>query len=154
MPERTLVIIKPDAVKRELIGDILLRFEHAGLHILAMKMIRMGKYDAECFYAEHKGKPFFGTLTNMLTDTPIIPVVFCGESAIARVRDIMGATDPAKAADGTIRHDFALNVTQNSVHGSDSPESAKREIAFFFAEAEICHSQEVLAEEENVKEHQ
>ena len=147
MYERTLVIIKPDAVKRELIGDILLRFEHAGLHILAMKMIRIGKHGAECFYAEHTGKPFFEALTNMLTDSPIIPVVFAGKDAITRVRDIMGATDPAKAADGTIRHDFALDMTRNSVHGSDSPESALREIAFFFSESEICHSQEVLAEE-------
>lgn len=143
MRERTLVILKPDAVRRELIGDILLRFEHAGLHVLAMKMIRIGKHDAERFYAEHEGKPFFEELTDMLSDVPIIPVVFFGENAICRVREIIGATDPAKAADGTIRHDFALDMTHNSVHGSDSPESAQREVAFFFSESELCHSCEI-----------
>ena len=142
MHERTLVILKPDAVRRELIGDILLRFEHAGLHVLAMKMIRIAKCDAERFYAEHEGKPFFETLTYMLSDCAIIPVVFFGEDAILRVRQIIGATDPTEAADGTIRHDFALDTTQNSVHGSDCPESAKREIAFFFGESEICRCQE------------
>jgi nucleoside-diphosphate kinase len=142
MKERTLVIIKPDAIRRELIGDILLRFEHAGLHILAMKMMRIGKHDAERFYQEHQGKSFFEPLTTMLSASPIIPIVLSGENAIGRVREIMGATDPAEAADGTIRHDFALDVTRNSVHGSDSPQSAAREIAYFFSEAEIHHSRE------------
>jgi nucleoside-diphosphate kinase len=143
MHERTLVIVKPDAIKRELIGDILLRFEREGLHVLAMKMIRIGKHDAERFYAEHEGKPFFKRLTNMVSDMPIIPIVFFGENAICRVREIIGATDPTKAADGTIRHDYALDTTRNSVHGSDCPESARREIAFFFSESEICHSCEI-----------
>ncbi len=144
MQEQALVIIKPDAVKRELIGDILLRFEHAGLHVLAMKMIRIGKHDAEEFYEEHRGKPFFAALVDMLNDSPIIPIVFSGENAVARVREIIGTTDPAKAAEGTIRHDFALDTRQNSVHASDSAEAAKREIAFFFSKTEICHSLEVV----------
>ena len=143
--ERTLVIIKPDAVSRELIGDILLRFEHAGFHILAMKMIRIGKQEAEMFYQEHKGKPFFGSLTEMLAGEPIIPVVLSGENAIARARELIGATDPALAAEGTIRRDFALDKSHNSVHGSDSLASAAREIPFFFGEAEICHSREVAS---------
>ncbi len=143
--ERTLVIIKPDAVSRELIGDILLRFEHAGFHIIAMKMIRIGKQEAEMFYAEHNGKPFFSALTEMLAGEPIIPVVLSCENAITRARELIGATDPALAAEGTIRHDFALDKSHNSVHGSDSPASAAREIPFFFGEAEICHSREVLS---------
>ncbi len=142
MWERTLVIIKPDAVRRELIGDILLRFERAGLRVLALKMIRLGKHDAEQFYGEHRGKSFFEELTTMLAETPIIPVVFGGDQAISTVRRIMGATDPAKAAEGTIRRDFAMSMTQNSVHGSDSPQAAVREVAFFFGEAEICHQRE------------
>ena len=142
MWERTLVIIKPDAVRRELIGDILLRFERAELRVLALKMIRIGKHDAEQFYGEHRGKSFFEELTTMLAEAPIIPVVFGGDQAISTVRRIMGATDPAKAAEGTIRRDFAMSMTQNSVHGSDSPQAAAREIAFFFGEAEICHQRE------------
>ena len=142
MWERTLVIIKPDAVRRELIGDILLRFERAELRVLALKMIRIGKHDAEQFYGEHRGKSFFEELTTMLAEAPIIPVVCGGDQAISTVRRIMGATDPAKAAEGTIRRDFAMSMTQNSVHGSDSPQAAAREIAFFFGEAEICHQRE------------
>ena len=141
--ERTLVIIKPDAVNRELIGDILLRFEHAGLHILAIKMLHVSKHEAALFYAEHREKPFFDELTSMLSEAPILPVVFSGQNAISRVRQLIGATDPTKAEEGTIRHDFALSMTQNSVHGSDSPKSALREIAFFFGETEICHSREI-----------
>jgi len=146
MHERTLVIIKPDAIKRELIGDILLRFEHNALHVLAMKMIRISKHDAERFYAEHQGKAFFDKLTSMLADMPIIPVVFYGHDAIARARRIIGATNPQNADKGTIRYDYALDGRRNSVHGSDSPESAEREIAFFFSEADICHSCEVYWE--------
>ena len=142
MLERTLVIIKPDAVKRELIGAILLRFENTGLHVLAMKMVRVTKQDAEQFYAEHTGKPFFEKLTTMLSSTPIIPMVLSGENAIAHVRKIMGATNPADAEEGTIRHDLALDGTQNSVHGSDSPGSAAREIAFFFNALEIFENRE------------
>ena len=143
--ERTLVIIKPDAVSRELIGDILLRFEHAGFHILAMKMVRIGKHDAELFYKEHQGKPFFDGLTDTLAGEPIIPVVLSCENAIAKARELIGATDPALAEEGTIRHDFALDKGHNSVHGSDSLASAAREIPFFFGEAEICHSREVAS---------
>jgi len=142
MLERTLVIIKPDAVKRELIGEIFLRFESAGLHVLAMKMVQISKRDAEKFYAEHAGKPFFEKLTTILSSTPIIPMVLAGEHAITHVRKIMGATNPADAEEGTIRHDLALDGTQNSVHGSDSPGSAAREIAFFFNALEIFECRE------------
>ncbi|PIE35314.1 nucleoside-diphosphate kinase [candidate division KSB3 bacterium] len=144
MYERTLLIIKPDAVKRELIGNILLRFERDRLHILAMKMTRLARHDAEEFYGEHRGKPYFEPLVEMLDDSPIVPVVFSGEDAIARVRNIIGATDPHKAAEGTIRHDFALDVCRNSVHASDSHESARREIAFFFSEIEMGHAPEMI----------
>ena len=102
------MIIKPDAVKRELIGEILLRFENEGLHVLALKMVKVSQEGAGKFYAEHTGKPFFEHLTNLISSTPIIPVVLSGENAIARVRKIMGATNPAEAAEGTIRHDLAL----------------------------------------------
>jgi len=142
MLEQTLIIIKPDAVKRELIGEILLRFENAGLHVLAMKMVQVSKREAEKFYAEHTGKPFFEKLTTLLSSMPIIPVVLSGENAIAHVRKIMGATNPADAEEGTIRHDLALDGTQNSVHGSDSPGSAVREIAFFFNTLEIFETRE------------
>lgn len=142
MLERTLVIIKPDAVTRELIGEILSRFEKAGLRILAMKMIRLSKPLAEKFYAEHTGKPFFEKLTDMISSTPIIVMVLSGENAVVRVRKIMGATNPAHAEEGTIRHDLALDGTQNSVHGSDSSGSAAREIAFFFNSLEIFESRE------------
>ncbi|GAK57311.1 nucleoside diphosphate kinase [Candidatus Vecturithrix granuli] len=142
MLERTLIIIKPDAIKRELIGEILLRFENAGLHVLAMKMVQVSKRDAEKFYAEHAGKSFFEKLTTLLSSTPIIPVVLSGENAIAHVRKIMGATNPVDAEEGTIRHDLALDGTQNSVHGSDSPDSAAREIAFFFNTLEIFENRE------------
>lgn len=142
MLERTLIIIKPDAVKRELIGEILLRFENAGLHVLGLKMVQVSKQDAEKFYAEHTGKPFFEKLTTLLSSMPILPVVLSGENAVARVREIMGATNPAEAEEGTIRRDFALDVTQNSVHGSDSPASAAREIAFFFNALEIFETRE------------
>ncbi len=137
MLERTLIIIKPDAIKRELIGEILLRFKNAGLHVLAMKLVQVSTRDAEKFYAEHSGKPFFEKLTTLLSSTPILPVVLSGENAVARVRKIMGATNPADAAEGSIRRDFGLDVTQNSVHGSDSLHSAAREIAFFFNALEI-----------------
>ena len=137
MIERTLVIIKPDAIVRGLIGEILARFEKAGLQILGMKMVSMTKKEAKKFYAKHNGKPFFEELTFMMSSSPVIPVVLSGENAIAHVREIMGATNPAEAAEGTIRRDFALNITQNSVHGSDSLTSATREIAFFFNTLEI-----------------
>ena len=148
MRERTLVMIKPDAVERGLIGEILSRFEQAGLLILGMRMVSLSKRDAERFYAEHRGKSFFKRLTTMMSSAPIVAFVVSGKGAINRVRDIMGATDPADAAEGTIRKDFALGVTKNSVHGSDCPASAAREIAFFFNAIELCNLCEERAEEE------
>ena len=139
MIEQTLVIVKPDAVTRGLTGEILARFEKAGLQILGMKMILISKQDAEKFYAEHQGKSFFEELTTFMSSSPIVPVAISGENAIARVREIMGATNPANAAEGTIRKDFAVSVTKNSVHGSDSPKSAAREIPFFFNILELSN---------------
>ncbi len=138
MIERTLLIVKPDAVTRGKTGEILARFEKAGLQILGMKMVSISKEEAEGFYAVHQGKPFFDELTSFMSSAPIVPVMLSGENVIARVREIMGATNPAEAAEGTIRKDFALNLTQNSVHGSDSPETAAIEIPFFFNSLEIC----------------
>ena len=139
--EQTLVIIKPDAVKRNLTGKILAIFEEAGLHILAMKKVWVTKKEAEKFYAEHEGKPFFEKLTEMTCSYPIVPVVLSGEHAIARVRDIMGTTDPAEAVEGTIRNMFGQTTRENSVHGSDCAQSAAREIAFFFPVIEIFSEQ-------------
>lgn len=140
--ETTLVIIKPDAVRRNLIGEIVSCFEQGGLHIVAMKMVRLTRSEAEHFYIDHQGKEFFDPLIAFMTSTPIITLLLSGDNAIERVRAIMGATDPARAADGTIRKDFALNKRENSVHGSDSPKSAAREISFFFSTLERCHLQE------------
>lgn len=139
MIEQTLVIVKPDAVTRGLTGELLARFEKAGLQILGMKMVLISKQEAEKFYAEHQGKPFFEELTTFMSSSPIVPVAISGENAIARVRAIMGATNPADADEGTIRKDFAVNVTKNSVHGSDSPKSAAREIPFFFNALELSN---------------
>ncbi len=136
--EKTFSIIKPDAVKRNLIGQITQRFEAAGLSVAASKMICLTREQAEGFYAEHEGRPFYEPLVEYMLSGPIIVQVLEGESAITKNREIMGVTDPEKAAQGTIRADFALSVRENSVHGSDSVESAQREIAFFFAENEIC----------------
>lgn len=136
--ERTFSIIKPDAVSRNLIGQITQRFEDNGLRIVASKMKRLTTEEAENFYAEHKGREFYEPLVTYMTSAPIIVQVLEGEDAIAKNRQIMGATDPAKAEAGTIRADFALSVRENSAHGSDSPESAAREIAFFFNDDELC----------------
>ncbi|QKI88766.1 nucleoside-diphosphate kinase [Thiomicrorhabdus xiamenensis] len=136
--ERTFSIIKPDAVKRNLIGEILQRFERNGLRVVASKMIRLSREQAEGFYAEHKGRDFYEPLIEYMISAPVIVQVLEGEGAIAKNREIMGATDPSKAAEGTIRADFALSVRENSAHGSDSPESAAREIAYFFSTIEIC----------------
>lgn len=138
MLERTFSIIKPDAVKRNLVGEILARFEQNGLKIVAAKMIQLTEADAKGFYAEHDGKGFFETLVTNMTAGPILVQVLEGEDAIAKNREIMGTTDPEKAADGTLRKDFAVSMQQNSVHGSDSVESAQREINYFFSEYEIC----------------
>ncbi len=137
MLERTFSIIKPDAVKRNLIGEILSRLEQNGLKVVASKMVFLTRGEAEGFYAEHEGKPFYETLVNNMTAGPIIVQVLEGEDAIAKNRQVMGATDPEKADAGTIRKDFAVSMQQNSVHGSDSPESAAREISYFFSEIEI-----------------
>lgn len=136
--QRTFSIIKPDAVKRNLIGTILQRFEENGLRVVASKMKRLSRTEAEGFYAEHKGRDFYEPLIEFMTSAPVIVQVLEGEDAINKNREIMGVTDPAKAAEGTIRADFALSVRENSVHGSDSPESAAREIAYFFSETELC----------------
>ncbi|BCN93814.1 nucleoside diphosphate kinase [Thiomicrorhabdus immobilis] len=136
--QRTFSIIKPDAVSRNLIGQITQRFEENGLSVIASKMIRLSTEQAEKFYAEHKGRDFYEPLVGYMTSAPIVVQVLEGEDAIAKNRQIMGVTDPAKAEAGTIRADFALSVRENSVHGSDSPESAAREIAFFFDEKELC----------------
>jgi nucleoside-diphosphate kinase len=130
--ERTLSIVKPDAVKRNIIGQIISRFETAGLKIVAAKMLRLSRPEAEGFYAVHKGRPFFSSLVEFMTTGPVLVQVLEGENAIQRNREIMGATDPAKAEKGTIRADFARSIEANSVHGSDSSETAKTEIAYFF----------------------
>ncbi len=131
--ERTLSIIKPDAVGRNLIGEILRRFEAAGLRVAAGKLLRLTPERAQAFYAVHKERPFFASLCAYMSSGPIFVSVLRGESAIAKNREIMGATDPAKAAPGTIRKDWGQDVEQNAVHGSDGPETAASEIGFFFA---------------------
>lgn len=136
--ERTLSIVKPDAVERNLIGKIYARFEEAGLQIVAAKMIHLSQEKAEGFYAEHNERPFFGELVEFMTSGPVMVQVLEGENAVALNRDIMGATNPAQAAEGTIRKDFAESLGRNSVHGSDSTTSAAREVAYFFEASEIC----------------
>ena len=140
--ERTLSIIKPEAVANGLIGDILSRFEHAGLKVVAGKLTRLDKQSAETFYEVHRERPFFNGLTDYMSKGPIFVSVLEGEGAIVKNREIMGATDPAKAATGTIRRDCGTNVEANAVHGSDAPETAAAEIAFFFAPGEIQSSRE------------
>ena len=137
--ERTLSIVKPDGVKRNLIGRILDRFEINGLRLVATKMIQMNLKDAEGFYAVHKKRPFFGELTEFMSSGPVVVSVLEGENAIAKNREIMGATNPQEAAAGTIRKDFALSLGENTVHGSDSTENAAIEIAYFFAETELVN---------------
>lgn len=135
--QRTLSIIKPDAVKRHLIGAILARFEQQGFNIAAAKMVQLNREQAEGFYAEHQGKPFFEPLVEYMISAPVFVSVLEKENAVQDYRTLMGTTNPETAAEGTIRRDFALNQRENSVHGSDSPESAVREIAYFFATEEI-----------------
>jgi len=135
--ERTLSIIKPDATRRNLTGAINAKLEAAGLRIVAQRRIRLSRAQAEAFYAVHKARPFFGGLCDFMTSGPVVVQVLEGENAVARNREVMGATDPAKAAAGTIRKEFAENIEANSVHGSDSVENAAKEIAFFFAETDI-----------------
>ncbi|WP_077531178.1 nucleoside-diphosphate kinase [Vreelandella utahensis] len=136
--ERTLSIIKPDAVSRNLIGEIESRFENADLQIVAARMIHMTQEQAEGFYAEHRERSFFPDLVGFMTSGPVIVQVLEGENAIARNRELMGATNPKEAEAGTIRADYADSIDANAVHGSDSPESAEREIAYFFNDSEIC----------------
>jgi len=136
--ERTISIIKPDAVAKNAIGDIYARFEKAGLSIVAARMIHLSQQQAEGFYAEHSERPFFGALVSFMTSGPVMVQVLEGENAVLTNRDLMGATNPADADAGTIRADFAESIDENAVHGSDSTESAAREIAYFFTEDQLC----------------
>ena len=137
--ERTLSIVKPDGVKRGLIGEVVKRFEQAGIKIAAMKMLHLTKDQAKAFYAVHKARPFYESLTDFMSSGPIVVMVLEGENVIRRNRDLMGATNYKDAAPGTIRHDFASDIEKNIVHGSDAPETASTEIAFFFNMLEICN---------------
>jgi nucleoside-diphosphate kinase len=138
--EETLSIIKPDAVKSQHIGDVISRFEKNGLKVAAVKMVKLTPEKVNGFYKEHAGKPFFADLSKFMTSGPVVVMVLSGPNAIAKNRELMGATDFKKAADGTLRKDFATSMTENAVHGSDSPESAEREIAFFFTPDEIVNN--------------
>ena len=136
--ERTLSIVKPDGVSRNLIGEVLRRFEKAGLYIVAARMMHLSQKEAEGFYAVHRERPFFKDLVRFMSSGPVLVQVLEGEGAIAKNREVMGATDPKKAAAGTIRADLASTIDENVVHGSDAPETAAREIAYFFREIEVC----------------
>ena len=137
MSERTLAIIKPDAVKKKVMGDILSRYENAGLKPVAMKLMQMAKPTAEGFYSVHRARPFFDSLCAFMCSGPSLVMVLQGENAIKKNRELMGATDPAKAEPGTIRKAHGTNIEFNAVHGSDSPETAKFEIAYFFPEMDL-----------------
>ncbi len=137
MSERTLAIIKPDAVKKRVIGDIISRYEQAGLTPVAMKMLHLSKAAAQGFYAVHKARPFFESLCTFMSSGPVVALVLQGNNAIKKHRDLMGATDPAKADKGTIRQIHGTNIEYNAVHGSDSSETAKFEVGYFFPEMEI-----------------
>ena len=136
--ERTLSLIKPDGVQRGLIGEVVKRFEQAGLRIAGMKMIRLTREQARAFYAVHRERPFYDSLTQFMSSGPIVAMVLEGDDAIQKNRDIMGATNYRDAAPVTIRHDFARDIEKNIVHGSDSPQSAVSEMGFFFSQLEIC----------------
>ena len=136
--ERTLSIVKPDGVGRNLIGEVYRRFEAVGLKIVAARMMRLSQAEAEGFYAVHRERPFFKDLVRFMTSGPVMVQVLEGEDAIAKNREVMGATDPKKAAKGTIRADLATSIDENIVHGSDAPDTAAREIAFFFRGIELC----------------
>jgi len=135
--ERTLSIVKPDGVKKGLIGEVVRRFEKEGIRIIAMRMRRLSRREAEGFYAVHRDRPFFSSLTEFMSSGPIVVLVLEGDDVIARNRALMGATDPKKAEKGTIRADFAGNVEQNIVHGSDAPETAETEIKYFFGDLDL-----------------
>ena len=136
--ERTLSLIKPDGVQRGLIGEVVKRFEQADIRIAAMKMLRLTREQARAFYAVHRERPFYDSLTQFMSSGPIVAMVLEGDNSIQKNRDIMGATNYRDAAPGTIRHDFARDIEKNIVHGSDSPQSAVSEMGFFFSQLEIC----------------
>jgi len=136
--ERTLSIIKPDGVAKGLIGEVIKRFETAGLKIVAMKMIHMSKKEAEGFYAVHRGKPFYNSVTDFMSSGPCVVLILEGPNTIAKNRELMGATNPKDAAPGTIRREYASNIERNIVHGSDAPETAAYEMGYFFNALEIC----------------
>lgn len=136
--ERTLSIIKPDAVAKNVIGEILARFEKAGLRVVAARMLHLSRSQAEGFYAVHRERPFFADLVKFMTSGPVLVQVLEGENAIARNREIMGATNPKEAEKGTIRADFAANIEENAVHGSDAPDTAAQEIGYFFSTLDVC----------------
>src|ERR1700761_5762521 len=135
--QRTLTIIKPDAVRKNAIGDIIEQFEKNGFHILSMKMLEISKHQAEQFYAVHANKPFFGSLTDFMSSGPVVALALEKENAIADLRKLMGATNPANAEEGTIRKKFAGSIEENAIHGSDAPETAAFEIGYFFAGLEL-----------------
>ena len=137
MTQRTLSIVKPDGVRKGLIGEVLRRFENEGIRIAAMRMVRLSRREAEGFYAVHRARPFFASLTEFMSSGPIVVLVLEGEEVISRNRVLMGATDPKSAEQGTIRADFAHSVEQNIVHGSDSPETADTEIRYFFSDIDL-----------------
>lgn len=136
--EKTLGIIKPDGVARNLVGNVLARIEKAGLTIAGLKMEKLGKTKAEGFYAVHRERPFFGSLVEFMTSGPVVVICIEGPNAVAKWRELMGATNPANAAPGTIRKDLALDIEKNTVHGSDSAENANIEVAYFFAQSDLC----------------
>lgn len=138
--EKTFSIIKPNAMKKNVIGSIITKFEENGLKIAAAKLVHLDRAKAEEFYAEHKERPFFGELVDFMTSAPVVLMCLAGENAIAKNREIMGATNPEEAADGTIRKLYGDNVGENAVHGSDSPASAERELSLFFEPSEICNA--------------
>ncbi|NCO65069.1 MAG: nucleoside-diphosphate kinase [Candidatus Aquicultor secundus] len=135
--ERTFTMVKPDGVRKSLAGEIIKRYESAGLKLIALKLVRLSQEKAEELYSIHKGKPFYNELVDFIISGPVVPMVLEGENAVNRVRDIMGATNPKEAAPGTIRGDFAEEISENIVHGADSVESANREIPVFFSEIEL-----------------
>ncbi len=135
--ERTFTMIKPDGVRKSLIGEVVRRYENAGLKIIGLKLMRLSREKAEELYSIHKGKPFYGELVDFIISGPVVPMVVEGDNAVNRVREIMGATNPKEAAPGTIRGDFAEEISENIVHGADSTESANREIPIFFGEVEL-----------------
>ncbi len=139
MIERTLAIVKPDGVARNLTGEIIRRIESAGLRIAALKMVHMSKRQAEGFYAVHKDKPFFPSLTTFMSEGPVVLMIVSGEGAIKKWRDLMGATNPEKADPGTIRRDYGMSIERNTTHGSDARETAAFETAYFFSEIEACN---------------